>query len=371
MKIKLLAFVIGTIAVLTVTFFNGCRPNDDRVVRIGVILPLTGTLATMGEVEKNAMSLAAQKANLDGKKLELFFEDGKGNPATAVSAARKLLDLDKVDILITSTTGASLAVEPVATESKKNLIAFCMDPDIAKKSEYVIRYYEGIDEEAAAINQYFTDNTRPANVGILYAKVPVWEKVVNNTLIPHLKSKNLSVPYVDTYAVNEGDFKTTVLKMKESGIDHLILLGYGFEYPNIFKSLVENGLIGKIQLVGGWGFLYTTVDPNLLEGALVSGPEYVFKKREVAGSFYDDYYNSYKQYPNFDAAFAYNAIESLANNISKSDLNGPIKQVFAKKGQMKGVVGPYSFSPAGEMIVTTSLGQYRNGNIFSVAGETK
>lgn len=370
MKIKTFLSIF-LIAVMTTMFLAGCRPNDEKTLKIGIILPLTGTLATMGQVEKNAMELAARQVNSNGKKLELIFEDGKGNPTSAVSSARKLLDVDKVDILITSTTGASLAVEPIATENKKNLIAFCMDPDIAKKSDYVLRYYEGIDEEAKAINQYFTKNTQPKKVGILYAKVPVWEKVVNNTIIPDLKAKNIPVNYIDTYAVNDSDFKTTVLKMKEASIDHLILLGYGFEYPNIFKSLADNELIGKIQLVGGWGFLYTNVEPNLLEGSLVSGPEYVFKKQEVAGQFYEDYFNAYKQYPNFDAAFAYNAIVSIGNGVSKTDANSPIKQIFTRKGQMNGVIGPYSINPAGEMIVETSIGQYRNGSIVSFSDNKK
>jgi branched-chain amino acid transport system substrate-binding protein len=368
MRSKILLATIVTISLLLVSF-GGCTRKDNSVLRVGVILPMTGRLSVMGQVERDAMSLAAEKANAEGRKVELLFEDGKGSPTDSVSAARKLLDVDNVDILLTSTTGASLAVEPITTQNKKNLVAFCMDPDVAKKSDYVLRYYEGIDEEAAGINQYFGRSSSAKSVGILYAKIPVWEKVVNNTILPFLKSKNLSVPFVETYALNDSDFKTVVLKMKEANIDHLILLGYGFEYPNIFKSLAEYGLIGKIQLVGGWGFLYTDVDPSLLEGALVSGPEYVFKNQEFAGQFYNDYFNRYQKYPNFDAAFAYNAVLSLAQNVSKQDVSKPIKGLFANKGKLTGVVGPYAISPEGNMIVETSLGQYRGGKIVALGGQ--
>jgi branched-chain amino acid transport system substrate-binding protein len=365
-------FLATCIAIsLMIISFGSCTKKDNGVLKVGVILPLTGRLSVMGQVEKNAMSLALEKANAGGRKIELQIEDGKGNPADAVSAARKLLDVDKVDILLTSTTGASLAVEPIATQSKKNLVAFCMDPDVAKKSDYVLRYYEGIDEESAGITQYFGQNTTAKSVGILYAKIPVWEKVVNNTLLPFLKSKNIPAPFVESYALNDSDFKTVVLKMKEAKLDHLILLGYGFEYPNIFKSLAEYGLIGNIQLVGGWGFLYTDVDPKLLEGSLVSGPEYVFKKQEFAGQFYNDYFSRYQKYPNFDAAFAYNAVMSLAENVSKEDTNQPIKGIFAKKGELKGVAGPYTISPQGNMIVGTSLGRYRDGTIIALGGDQK
>jgi branched-chain amino acid transport system substrate-binding protein len=349
----------------------GCQPKEENVLRVGVILPMTGTLSVMGQVEREAMSLALEKVNAKGKKMEIYFEDGKGTPTDAVSAARKLIDLNKVDVLITSTTGASLAVEPIATQNKKNLVAFCMDPDVAKKSDYVIRYYEGIDEEAAGIMKYFNDNSAQKTVGILYAKVPVWEKVVNNTLLPFLKSKNLPVPYVETYALNEKDFKTVVLKMKDAKIDHLILLGYGFEYPGIFKPMSEYELLGKMRIIGGWGFLYTPVEPTYLNGVLVSGPEYVFKNHEFAGQFYNEYHARYSRFPNFDAAFAYNAIMSLGDNMNRENASTPIKQIYADKSGLTGVAGPYSFDANGNMIVTTGLGMYQDGKITEVTDSQK
>lgn len=362
--------IIGVVLAASILLagLTGCRPKEEDVLRVGVILPMTGTLSVMGQVEREAMELALDKVNAGGKKMEVYFEDGKGSPADAVSAARKLIDVNKADVLVTSTTGASLAVEPIATQNKKNLVAFCMDPDVAKKSDHVIRYYEGIDEEAAGIIKYFNDDTSQKTVGILYAKIPVWEKVVNNTLLPFLKSKNLPVPYVETYALTDKDFKTVVLKMKDAKIDHLILLGYGFEYPGIFKPMSEYDLLGKMKIIGGWGFLYTPVEPASLNGVLVSGPEYVFKNQEFAGQFYNDYHAKYNRYPNFDAAFAYNVIVSLGNNLNRQNAGTPIKQIFAGKSGLTGVAGPYSFDADGNMIVGTGLGVYQDGRIKEVKG---
>jgi branched-chain amino acid transport system substrate-binding protein len=349
--------------VLITTCLIGCNKREEDVIKIGAILPLTGRLAVMGEVERNAMLLAQEEVNRENKKIEIIFEDGKGNPTDAVTAARKLIDIERADILLTSTTGASLAVEPIATERKKNLIAFCMDPDVAARSEYVIRYYEGIDEEASAIIRYFEESQIVKNVGILYAKIPVWEGGVNNKFVPFFKNKKLMIRYNESYPIGENDFRSWIVKLRNGQVDHLVLLGYGFEYPNIFKSLSEYGLVGKIQIIGGWGFLYTQVDPRLLEGVLVSGPEYVFKRQDLAGDFYEAYHKKYGTLPNFDAAFAYNVILSLGSNIQKSDTQRPLKQLFTKKGAFEGVVGSYYFSPEGNMIVATSLGEYSDGRI--------
>jgi len=363
-RMKQLAIVL-----LALLFFAACNnaKNDKDVIKIGAILPLTGKLSTMGEFEKNSLQLALGKINNNEDRIKLIFEDGKGNPKDAVNAAKKLLEIDNVDIIITSTTGASLAVEPIVTEKKKNMIAFCMDPDIAKKSDYVVRYYIGINEEALGIMNYFNaGDFKNKRIGFLYGRVPVWDKVINQTFEPFFKSKNIQVKFNESYEINEADFNSIITKLKEANVTDLILLGYGFEYQNIFKSLSENNILGTFNIIGGWGFLYTPVDKSLLEGIYVSGPDYVFENQELAKDFSQDYFNKYGVSPNFDAAFAYEVLISLNNNFNKSDLLTPIKKQLTSKGKIKGVVGNYYFNESGEMIVETSLGIIKKGNIVSV-----
>lgn len=374
--------IVVSLMVMTILVFAGCQgggetkngefqKGEKEVIKIGAILPLTGKLSMMGEVEKNAMSLAEEDVNQKGKQIQILFEDSKGTAKDAVAAANKLINIDKVDLLITSTTGVSLATEPVATVKKKNLIAFCMDPDIAQNSQYVMRYYIGIDEEAKAINEYFNRHKDSIErVGIVYAQVPALEKVAKNTYIPFLKDLDIDVPLLESYKIGESDFKTTVLKIKNAKLDHLIILGYGFQYPQLFEELKQNNLLNELQILGGWGFLYTQVDPILLEGVLVSGPDYVFKNQELAGKFYDDYHDEFGSYPNFDAAFSYNVITSVSRHLKKEDFNEPIEDVFTKMDSLKGVVGTYHFTKDGAMIVSTGLGVYKNGRIVAIDKET-
>jgi branched-chain amino acid transport system substrate-binding protein len=361
MKQKIVLIMVVFVAVVLGS--ANAYPENSRTVKVGVILPLTGKLAPMGEVERNAMILAMTKANSGSKRLDLIFEDGKGNPTEAATIANRLIDIEKVDLLITSTTGASLAVEPITTRAKKNLIAFCMDPDISRKSEYVVRFYEGLKEESEAILDYFDAAKGLTKVGVLYVNVPVFEKVVNEIYLPFLKRKRVSVPVVERYTLTDKDFRVPIFKMKQAGIDHLIILGYGFEYDNIFNQLAETGLLkGKLRVIGGWGFLYTPVDPLLLEGVLVSGPEYVFK--EQSGDFQKEYLKRYGKHPNFDAAFAYNVIMELGELVkSGTDLGKPLKTTLVGKRELSGVTGKYYFSPDGDMVVKTSLGVYRKGSI--------
>ena len=95
-------------------------------IRIGVLAPLTGGGGPYGADIVKASKLAADQINnaggvLGGRKLELFVEDDETNPTSAVKAARKLLDIDKV-AAITAVWGSApiLAVRPLALE--KNVV---------------------------------------------------------------------------------------------------------------------------------------------------------------------------------------------------------------------------------------------------------
>ncbi len=83
-------------------------------MKIGVILPLTGTNAMIGQEEKRGIDMAIEKINAVGgvlkKKVELIIEDNRGDPTVIVSAAEKLITRDKVVAL----TGGYSSVESLA-----------------------------------------------------------------------------------------------------------------------------------------------------------------------------------------------------------------------------------------------------------------
>ncbi|NBO77553.1 MAG: ABC transporter substrate-binding protein, partial [Betaproteobacteria bacterium] len=96
-------------------------------IKIGVVTPLSGTYAGIGQQVKWGLDLAAAQINaaggVMGRKLELIYEDEEANPAVAVQKAEKLLQVSKVDFLTgTVNSGSTLAVGQVA-ERNGRLIA--------------------------------------------------------------------------------------------------------------------------------------------------------------------------------------------------------------------------------------------------------
>ncbi|RKZ22128.1 hypothetical protein DRQ18_03210, partial [bacterium] len=80
-KIKALSFgILAVFIATTLIVFPSCK-KQEKVIKIGAILPLTGRTAFLGEGERNALLLAVEEINkegINGKKIELIIEDSKG-----------------------------------------------------------------------------------------------------------------------------------------------------------------------------------------------------------------------------------------------------------------------------------------------------
>jgi branched-chain amino acid transport system substrate-binding protein len=73
-------------------------------IKIGAIAPLTGDAAVYGEPARNVIQMAVDEINaaggIKGQQIELIFEDGKCNGKDGASAAQKLANVDKVQVII-------------------------------------------------------------------------------------------------------------------------------------------------------------------------------------------------------------------------------------------------------------------------------
>jgi branched-chain amino acid transport system substrate-binding protein len=112
------------VALLSATALSGAYAADP--IKIGVVTPLSGTYAGIGQQVKWGLELATKEVNaaggIMGRQVELSFEDEEANPSVAVQKADKLFQVGKVDFLTgTVNSGATLAVGQVAERANKLL----------------------------------------------------------------------------------------------------------------------------------------------------------------------------------------------------------------------------------------------------------
>jgi branched-chain amino acid transport system substrate-binding protein len=92
-------------------------------IKVGVLLPLTGSMAKFGEIEKRSFEMALEEINakggVRGSKIQLVFEDDTGKPDVGRSALEKLISRDKVPVVTGGYSSAvTAATAPVAQQFK-------------------------------------------------------------------------------------------------------------------------------------------------------------------------------------------------------------------------------------------------------------
>ncbi len=123
-------------------------PASKSPIKIGILAPFTGPMGIYGESIKNGMSLALDETNWEvaGRKIEIAVEDTKGEPATGLTKAKKLVEKDNANLLAgIIVTSVAYAIRDYVVESKTPLVltgavsakGITMDPKI--RSDYILR----------------------------------------------------------------------------------------------------------------------------------------------------------------------------------------------------------------------------------------
>src|SRR5512139_1111609 len=144
-------------------------------IKVGVVLPLTGSEAAFGEIERNSFKMAAEEINakggVKGNKLELLFEDDTGKPEVGRSAVEKLISRDKVAVITGGySSSCTIAATAVAQQFKVPFLVTTGSADeITEKGyEYVFRINPPASEYPAAVTTFLTEVAKPRTAVILY-----------------------------------------------------------------------------------------------------------------------------------------------------------------------------------------------------------
>jgi branched-chain amino acid transport system substrate-binding protein len=159
-------------AVAVALTFAAAASAQNTPIRIGVVTPLSGTYAGIGQQVKWGLDLAAKEINdaggVMGRKLELIYEDEEANPAVATQKAEKLFQVSKVDFLTgTVNSGSTLAVGQVAERNQRLIattVSFADSITGDKCSPNVFRVNARAGMQSAALADWVSKEKPNANV---------------------------------------------------------------------------------------------------------------------------------------------------------------------------------------------------------------
>lgn len=253
--------------------------GNGETIKVGAILPLTGDGAAYGDPLQKVAQIALEKVNADGgangQQIEFIWEDGKCNGADAANAARKLIEVDNVNVIYGGfCSSETLAIAPIAEEAKVIVLSpGSSSPDITTAGDYIFRNYPSDANQGRVLAE--EANRRG------YGTVAILTEQNDYTLgIQTVFTENFDGEVVsETYLPDDSDFRTALLKLSEAEPDALFINPQTPAKADLaFKQVEEMDwdvdLIGN-DVVAGFQDLISNYT-ELVEGMLVA--EFAFDR---------------------------------------------------------------------------------------------
>ena len=351
-------------------------------VKIGFSMALTGPLAGAGQGALLAMKIweddVNKKGGLLGRKVELVYYDDKSSPSEVPGIYSKLLDVDKVDIIMGPYASTQIApVLPIAIQRNKLLISL-FGTGINDKFKYN-RYFSmiptGPSPKASFTKGFFdtamAQNPKPQTIAIVAADAEFGRNVQDGAR-ENAKAAGLKIVYDRTYPPSNTDFGPIVRAIQATNPDIVVICSYPLDSVGMVRAVNEVGFTPKMIGGGMVGLQFTAIKQQL--GPLLNGfvnyetwlphksmqypgaMEVVAKYQERAKTQKLDPLGFYLP----PWAYAYLQTLEQAVNATKSFDDAKLAD-WLHKNPVKTVVGDIKFAADGEWSVSRFLQvQYQN-----------
>ena len=361
---KGIVVIIALIVVVVIGYFVFMpkqSTNDEEIVKIGAILPLSGDVAVYGKSLKNGMDLALaefQQNDANKKDFQFIYEDSKADPKLAVSAFQKLSSIDNCKIILGGFSSSEvLSMAPIAEKNKVVLISpTASSPSITSAGDYIFRTTpsDNFDGEIMAKFAYYELSLK--DVALLYVNND-YGLGISKVFMNKFENYGGNVVIQKSFETNTKDFRTLLISIKDSKPDGLYIIATS-ELGNILKQKTELGLKIKIFTIG------LVENPKVIEIAgkgadsvFYSYPSFqVNSGNKIVQKFVTDYKNKYGNDPDVLGAYGYDLVGitlmALKDNSESSDR---IKTALYNIKNYQGVTGHTSFDSNGDVTKTAGI----------------
>lgn len=334
--------------------FVGCKSPDNNIVKIGVIIPLTGDYAEYGKNIKNALEICCEEFehSKNKYKYELIFEDDQAQPKIAISAMEKLVNTDKVKYVIGGfTSSSSVAISPIAEKNKVILFSpSSSTPKLSYNTPYFFRNWPSDEIQAKEYANYTFNQFKKSNVSTVYS-ISDYGMYANQTFSEHFNKLGGEIVGQYGYSPDNKDFKTIIAKLIKDKPDAVWLFGYYSEMGPFLKQARSLGL--KTQFFGQEGIESVELLNIAKEGAngLIYFVPSFNQENPNAKEFSQKYQQKYGKDPEVFGAHAYDVLNIYHLLIEQFENNPEIiKDEIINIKNYSGVSGITSFDEEGNAI---------------------
>ncbi|MDR2659971.1 MAG: ABC transporter substrate-binding protein [Spirochaetaceae bacterium] len=268
---KTICGIAGILTAAVVLFFAGCKSGSDAI-KIGGIFPLSGEVAVYGLEARDGVLLAIDEINaaggINGKKVELVYEDDEGNPEKSVNAYNKLTAKDKVNVIIGSlTSGCTIAITSKAQAQEVVLVAPAATAEaVTDAGDFIFRACFIDSFQGTVGGRFAAESLGAKKAAILYDNGNDYSTGLKDNFITAFESRGGVVVASESYTGNDVDFNAQITKIKAAGPDVVYLPDYYNKVALIAKQLRAQGIDVPITGADGWDGLTENAGDEVLDG---------------------------------------------------------------------------------------------------------
>ena len=354
-RIKKTALIYAAIVCLSIGL-AGQAPAADKVIKIGVVGPLTGQFAAVGQSQINGAEMKAKEINAAGGeyKIELISEDDASNCDQSVNATVKLITKDNVAaILGACNSPCALAMVPMTKRYKTPQFTFGVGTSITKQgSKWVYRVAVGAPGQTKVLAEYAVKKLGQKKIAVLYSDDEYGASMAEGFKAA-LKDMKMEPAAYESYPRSDKDFSGQLTNVKKSGATCLYATGSYAASALIAKQAKQLGL--ELQLLGDTGNAtpkYIELGGTAVNGSVIVEPFTPVDPDPKVQAFVEKYKNQYDRNPDGWVAEMYDTVGMIHEAVVKAGKvdRAAIRDYAAgfKRGSgYKGILGEWYFGPEG------------------------
>ena len=358
--------VLGAVGSAAVAYgIPGTLFAQQNVVRIGMSMPQTGSLGAGGQAALVALRMwvddVNQKGGLLGRKVEFIAYDDQTNPANVPGIYTKLLDVDKVDLLIAPYGTVPTAPLMPMVKQRHLLLMGNFSFQVNAKVQHDMWFNNSPWNDAASWSDGFVKNGQKLGsktIAFLAADQEFAQNLANGAR-DLSKKAGIKAVYDQNYPPTTTDFSSLVRAIRAAKPDMVFVMSYPNDSVAIVRAVNEIGVGSGVKMFGGGmvGLQFTPIMQSL--GSLLNG--ITNYNSYVPGMKYpgiEDFLGRYAKkaaeakvdplgfyLPPFNYAIG-QMIEQAVNGTKSIDQKRMAE--YLRKNEMKTIVGPIRYDKSGE-----------------------
>ena len=322
----------------------------DLEIRVGAVYSMTGPIATYGQESINGIKLALKKINpqdINGKNIRLIVEDNKGEPAETANAVRKLIDVDKVHVILGAVASSNtLAGAPIAQAAKVPMVTSgSTNEAVTQKGEFISRTCFTDDFQGVVMAKFAHQSLQKKKAAVVIDVASDYSRGLAKVFREKFKELGGAIVSGDySYTQGDKDFRSLLRRLNRAKPDVVFIPGYYTEVGVMLQQARQMGI--NVPFLGGDGWdspkLQELAGKDGIAGNYISSHFSAEDTDPMVRNFVKEYQNAFSgQTPGSMAALGYDTVMVLVDALKRAEdfSTTTINRAIISTKNLKGITG--------------------------------